>query len=180
MDRLGRRPLLLLGSVVMTISHIIIAVLVWLYFDSWNGHKDKGWVAVAFLFLYMLAFGMTWGPVPWAMPSEIFPSFLRAKGVALSTCNNWLNNFVIGLITPPLIQNTRGFGAYAFFAVFCALSRVWTWFCVPETKGRSLEDMDRVFGDRAAAADKARRKEILKELLKQRDGQIEQEEVKTA
>ncbi|KIX92428.1 uncharacterized protein Z520_11903 [Fonsecaea multimorphosa CBS 102226] len=179
MDRFGRRPLLLLGSVIMTISHVIIAVLVGLYFDSWNDHKDKGWVAVAFLFLYMLAFGMTWGPVPWAMPSEIFPSFLRAKGVAWSTCSNWLNNFIIGLITPPLIQNTRGFGAYTFFAVFCALSGVWTWFFVPETKGRSLEDMDRVFGDRAAASDRARRKDIINE-LKQCDEQMKQEEVKTA
>ena len=48
--------------------------------------------------------------VPWAMPSEIFPSSLRAKGVALATCSNWLNNFIIGLITPPLVINT-GFGA---------------------------------------------------------------------
>ncbi|EXJ65890.1 uncharacterized protein A1O5_10866 [Cladophialophora psammophila CBS 110553] len=155
MDRFGRRPLLLLGSVIMTISHIINAVLVGLYFDSWNDHKDKGWMVVAFLFL-----------------------FLRGKGVAWSTCSNWLNNFIIGLITPPLIQNTRRFGAYTFFAVFCTLNWIWTWFCVPETKGRSLEDMDRVFGDRAAVADKVRRKEILKE-LKQNDGRMKQEEAKT-
>ena len=51
--------------------------------------------------------------VPWAMPSEIFPSSLRAKGVALATCSNWLNNFIIGLITPPLVINT-GFGAVRF------------------------------------------------------------------
>ncbi|KAG9791602.1 general substrate transporter, partial [Aureobasidium melanogenum] len=179
MDKFGRRPLLLLGSIGMTISHIIIAVLVGLYFDTWADHKDKGWVAVAFLFVYMLIFGMTYGPVPWAMPSEIFPSFLRAKGVAWSTCSNWLNNFIIGLITPPLIQNTRGFGAYAFFAVFCALSGIWTWFFVPETKGRSLEDMDRVFGDHAATADRTRRKEILRE-LKQADNEKTRQAVSTA
>jgi len=164
MDRYGRRPLLLLGSVGMTICHVIIAVLVGLYNETWAQHKDKGWVSVAFLFLYMLLFGMTWGPVPWAMPSEIFPSFLRAKGVAWSTCSNWLNNFIIGLITPPLVQNTRGFGAYIFFAVWCGLSGVWTWFLVPETKGRSLEDMDRVFGDRAATSDRLRRKDLVREL----------------
>ena len=72
--------------------------------------------------------------VPWAMPSEIFPSSLRAKGVALATCSNWLNNFIIGLITPPLVTNT-GFGAYAFFAVFCLLSLIWTLCFVPETSG---------------------------------------------
>lgn len=102
------------------------------------------------------------------MPSEIFLSSLRAKGVAWSTCSNWLNNFIIGLITPPLIQNTKGFGAYIFFAVWCGVSFVWVWFAVPETKHRSLEDMDRIFKDRAAVADRLRRKEIVK-MLKERD-----------
>lgn len=167
-DRYGRRPLLLVGSVGMTICHIIIAVLVGFYNKTWKTHKDKGWVSVAFLFIYMLLFGMTWGPVPWAMPSEIFPSVLRGESVAWSTCSNWFNNFIIGLITPPLVSRILGFGAYIFFAVWCALSGIWTWFCLPETKGRSLEDMDRVFGDRTAEADRARRKEILAE-LKERD-----------
>jgi len=124
MDKLGRRPLLLWGSALMFISHFIIAVLVGLFSDNWPAHKTQGWVSVAFLFLYMVSFGASWGPVPWAMPAEIFPSSLRAKGVALSTCSNWLNNFIIGLITPPMVQNT-GFGAYVFFAVFCLLSLVW-------------------------------------------------------
>lgn len=61
MDKFGRRPLLLFGSIAMTICRIIIAVLVGLYHSTWAQHKDKGWVSVAFLFVYMLAFGMTWG-----------------------------------------------------------------------------------------------------------------------
>jgi hypothetical protein len=69
---------------------------------------------------------------------------------------------------PPLIQNTKDFGAYIFFAVWCGASFVWVWFAVPETKGRSLEDMDRLFKDRAAVADKMRRKEIVR-VLKERD-----------
>lgn len=125
MDAFGRRPLLLSGSMVMCLSHLIIAVLVGKYSNNWPAHRPEGWASVAMLILYMVAFGTSWGPVPWAMPSEIFPSSLRAKGVALSTCSNWLNNFIIGLITPPLVENT-GFGAYTFFAVFCLLSFVWT------------------------------------------------------
>lgn len=69
MDKFGRRPLLLIGSIVMSISHIIIAVLVGLFDDNWPAHRPQGWTSVAFLFLYMLAFGASWGPVPWAMPS---------------------------------------------------------------------------------------------------------------
>lgn len=99
-----------------------------------------------------------------AMPAEIFPSSIRAKGVAWSTMSNWFCNFIIGLMTPPLIQGTRGFGAYTFFAFFCFVSLIWGYFCVPETRGRSLEDMDHVFGDHAAVADRERRKQLLTEL----------------
>lgn len=67
-----------------------------------------------------------------------------------------------------MISGTRGFGAYTFFAIFCGLSAVWTYFLVPETKGRSLEDMDRVFGDNAASEDLQRREDLLR-TLKERD-----------
>jgi MFS family permease len=100
MDRFGRRPLLLWGAALMFIAHMIIAVLVGKFSHAWADYKTEGWVAVAFLFFYMFSFGATWGPVPWAMPSEIFPSSLRAKGVALSTCSNWLNNFIIVSLCP--------------------------------------------------------------------------------
>lgn len=95
MDRFGRRPLLLVGSALMFISHLIIAVLVGKFSNNWPAHRPEGWASVAMLLFYMLSFGASWGPVPWAMPSEVFPSSLRAKGVALSTCSNWLNNFII-------------------------------------------------------------------------------------
>lgn len=90
MDRVGRKPLLVWGSALMSVSHIIIAALVGVFGKDWTHHRNAGWASVAFLLFYMLAFGATWGPVPWAMPSEIFPSSLRAKGVALSVCSNWL------------------------------------------------------------------------------------------
>lgn len=166
MDAFGRKPLLLAGSLCMFVSQLVIAVLVGLYADSWDTHRAAGWVAVAFLFFYMLSFGASWGPVPWALPAEVFPSSLRAKGVAISTCTNWLMNFVIGWITPPMITNT-GFGTYIFFAVFAALSFVWVWIFVKETKGRTLEQMDHVFGDSTAAADSQRRKQIEARIARQ-------------
>ncbi|CRG84569.1 putative quinate permease [Talaromyces islandicus] len=159
MDKVGRRALLMFGSTVMAISHIIIAVLVGLYDNDWPGHRGQGWTSAAFLFVYMLAFGASWGPVAWALPSEIFPFMLRAKGVALATCSNWLNNFIIGLITPPLVQKT-GFGAYVFFAVFCVLSGVWTFLFVPETKERTLDDMDTLFKDNIGTIARERKRAV--------------------
>lgn len=164
MDRFGRRPLLLIGAGLMFICHLIISVLVGKFGGRWSQYVTEGWVAVAFLFFYMFSFGATWGPVPWAMPSEIFPSSLRAKGVALSTCSNWFNNFIIGLITPPLVQNT-GYGAYTFFAVFCLLAFVFTYFFIPETCGKSLEEMDSVFCDVSSEAEERQKARIMQDIV---------------
>lgn len=163
MDWLGRKTLLLWGSFFMFIAHAIIAGLVGAYSGDWSAHKAEGWVSAGFLFFYMLSFGASWGPVPWAYPAEIFPSSLRGKGVALGTATNWLMNFIIGLITPPLVQNTN-YGAYIFFAVFCLLSLLWTMWGVKETKGRTLEQMDHVFGDSGGEEDKRRRETAENEL----------------
>ncbi|WAO92415.1 Hypothetical protein NCS54_00992300 [Fusarium falciforme] len=167
LDRFGRRSILLLGSVLMLVAHVIIAALVGKFSDNWPSHKAEGWTSVAFLLFYMLAFGASWGPVPWAMPSEVFPSSLRAKGVAISTCSNWINNFIIGLITPPLVRET-GFGAYVFFAVFCLLSFIWVWFSVPETNGKTLEEMDQVFNDRSGVQDISKKDRILREVFEEK------------
>lgn len=153
----------------MFASHLIISILVGIYSDDWPSHRPQGWASVAMLLFYMIAFGASWGPVPWALPSEIFPSSLRAKGVALSTCSNWLNNFIIGLVTPPLVQKT-GYGAYVFFAVFCLLSLVWTYFVVPETKGKGLEEMDKVFGDADSVEEEMRRARIEREIMARCEG----------
>lgn len=72
MDVVGRRKLLLGGAVLMAISHVIIAALVGIYSVDWPSHKAQGWTSVAFLLFYMLAFGATWGPIPWAMPSGTY------------------------------------------------------------------------------------------------------------
>lgn len=101
MDKLGRRPLLLVGSALMFLSHLIITILVALYSSDWTSHRLQGWASVAMLLFYMLAFGATWGPVPWALPAEVFPTSLRAKGVALSTCSNWGNNFIMYVSSSP-------------------------------------------------------------------------------
>lgn len=159
MDRFGRRKLLLVGGVGMFIAHFVIAVLVGLFNGKWDNNTGASWAAVAFLLFFMLVFGATWGPIPWAMPAEIFPSSLRAKGVAFGTMSNWGNNFIIGLVTPPMISNI-GFGTYVFFAAFSAMATVWVFFLVPETNGKTLEEMDHVFKDKSTIQERQRRVEI--------------------
>lgn len=78
-----------------------------------------------------------------------------------------------GLITPPLVQNT-GYGAYVFFAIFCFLSGIWTFFCVPETTGKTLEEMDDVFKDRNSAEEVAAKQALFAEtqMQKRLPGQV--------
>lgn len=79
------------------------------------------------------------------------------------------SNFIIGLITPPLVENT-GYGAYVFFAVFCLLSLIWTFFFVPETKGRTLEQMDHVFKDISSEEEEERRDRIERDIVARSNG----------
>ncbi|GFZ51342.1 hypothetical protein JCM24511_09102 [Saitozyma sp. JCM 24511] len=152
LDKVGRRPPLLVGSVGMTICHFVVAAMIAKYPNDWPAHQAQAWVGVAFIIFYMVPYGVGWGPIPWSLPAEVHAASRRAKGLALTTCSNWGNNFIIGLITPPLVQNT-GYGAFIFFGVFSVLSGVWAYFFVPETKGIALEDIDRIFGDHMAHQD---------------------------
>lgn len=99
-----------------------------------------------FRLLLIIVFGVSYSPLGWALPSEVFTTASRSKGVALSTCVNWLANFVVGIATPPMMA-TQGYRTYIFFSVWCFLAGVWALLLVPETKGKTLEEMDEQFGD---------------------------------
>ncbi|KAI2816758.1 hypothetical protein CBS115989_6529 [Aspergillus niger] len=144
-DKVGRRPLAILGGFLMGACYIIIAVLMALYGPDW-ANPSAGWGCVAVAFLYILIYGNTYSPLGWALPSEVFPNALRSKGVALSTCVNWLSNFIVGIVTPVMMANI-GYGTYVFFAACCVLAGTWAFFLVPETTGRTLEQIDEVFGN---------------------------------
>ncbi|WWC87437.1 uncharacterized protein L201_002326 [Kwoniella dendrophila CBS 6074] len=164
LDRVGRKPPLLLGSVVNTISHVIVAVMIAKFSGNWADHQGPAWTGVAFILIFMFSFGLGWSPVPWAMPAEVHSSSRRAKGVAITTCCNWLFNFIIGLITPPMIQNIK-YGTFLFFAAFSLLSSIWTWFFCPETKGKTLEEMDAIFHTHAAHEELQAKGEILRAIV---------------
>jgi hypothetical protein len=91
---------------------------------------------------------------------ESFFSLLGSLPVAASS----MANAIQGLITPPLVQNT-GYGAYTFFAVFCLLAFVFTFFCIPETAGKTLEQMDEVFQDVSSDAEEQKKARIMREIV---------------
>ncbi|CAO3616982.1 unnamed protein product [Cunninghamella blakesleeana] len=152
LDKWGRKNFLLLGAACLTVAMVIVAVIVGKFEDDWASHSREGWVAVAFIYIYIINFAYSWGPIGWVIPSEIFPLSIRSKAMSISTSSNWMNNFIVGLITPIMLENLR-YGTYVFFAVFCVIAFLFTYFFIPETKGRSLEDMDAIFGGSTAAED---------------------------
>jgi hypothetical protein len=88
-----------------------------------------------------------WGPCPWLLGAEIFPIRARAKGMALSTSSNWLSNFIIAFITPPLFDALKG-GYYFLLMGFCVISGIFVYFVYPETAHTTLERLGEVFGDK--------------------------------
>lgn len=137
-ERAGRRQLYLWGTVGQGLSMVLVFAC--LIPDTPSAAKG----AAVGLFTYIASFGATWLPLPWLYPAEISPIKTRAKANALSTCSNWLFNFLIVMITPVMISNI-GWGTYLFFAIVNACFIPIIYFFYPETKRRSLEEIDIIF-----------------------------------
>ena len=108
----------------------------------------------AFVMLYNLMYGFTWGPMPWLLPAEIFPLRARSKGMALATTSNWVFNFVIGMVSPDAFAGIGGY-FYLVIAGFCLFSAALAHFYDVETAGHTLEEIATAFGDRAFGDDDA-------------------------
>ncbi|CAK4010709.1 MFS monosaccharide transporter [Lecanosticta acicola] len=149
-DRVGRRPLLLVGTFFLISCHVINATVVG--------------AGTAFMFVFMFFFEISWGPIAWGLPAEILPSAVRAEGAALSTASNWLNNFVVGLIVPAIVQQAP-YASFALFACTAFCATIWVFLFVPETKGKTIEELSGTFGDGASEEETAMYSVILSQVL---------------
>jgi MFS transporter, SP family, galactose:H+ symporter len=134
-DRLGRRKLLILGFIGTTIGLVLIA---------WAQHA-KGppvWALVG-LFGYIAVFAVSLGPLPWLYMSELFPLQLRSRGMALASVANWSCNFIVVFVFPIAAKTLGMRETMLVFAFCCVLGSVYAWRRAPETKGQSLESLER-------------------------------------
>ena len=99
--------------------------------------------------IFAVNFAYSWGPVAWVLTQELFPTSMRARGVSIVASTNWMFNFVIGLTTKHMLSSMK-YGTYIFFAAFCAIGAVFVWVYVPETKDKTLEELDVYFGGDAS------------------------------
>ncbi|KAL3250534.1 hypothetical protein ABHI18_011139 [Aspergillus niger] len=154
-DRIGRRLLLLTGSVLCMACHFAIAGLMASrghHVDSVDGNANLKWSitgppgkgVIACSYIFVAVYGFTWAPVAWIYASEVFPLKYRAKGVGLSAAGNWIFNFALAYFVAPAFTNIQ-WKTYIIFGVFCTVMTFHVFFFYPETARRSLEDIDLMF-----------------------------------
>ncbi|KAH8172001.1 sugar transporter domain-containing protein [Sarocladium implicatum] len=158
-DRVGRRALLLSGATGCAICLLVVGGIVGGFAGRMDSNRAAGYAGMVFIYIYDINFSYSWAPIGWVLPSEIFNVGIRSKAMALTTSSTWMCNFIIGLVTPDMLE-TITYGTYLFFGGWAVVAIAFTYFLIPETKGKSLEDMDVVFGDTAAWEEKTRLAEI--------------------
>ena len=143
-DRVGRKPLLLVGSVGMALT-LALVVVAFSSADLRDGQlvlSDRmGTLALVAANLYVVFFNFSWGPVMWVMLGEMFPNQLRGSGLAVSGLSQWLANFGITMSFPVMLVSVGLAAAYGFYAICALVSAVFVYLWVRETKGRTLESM---------------------------------------
>lgn len=142
-DRFGRRPLQIIGALVMAFAMICLGTAFWMGSD--------GMFALVSMLLYTAGFAVSWGPVTWVLLSEIFPNQIRGKAMALAVAMQWIANYLVSWTFPILDKNpylvehfNHGF-AYWIYGVMSIFAAVFVWKLVPETKGRTLEQMEAIW-----------------------------------
>ncbi|MCH9816340.1 MAG: sugar porter family MFS transporter [Actinomycetia bacterium] len=160
-DRVGRKPLLLVGSIGMFLS---LGLLTWLFSTAPKctqaivdgGGQDgcsvaadvnnpllgstQGWVAVVGMNVFVAFFAATWGPIVWVLLGEMFPNKMRAAAMSIGVMANWIANFMVSMSFPGLVQISMGL-AYSLFTIGALVSFFYVWKYVKETKGVELEEM---------------------------------------
>lgn len=143
-ERWGRKPLLITGSLGMALGAFGVALTF--------GHAGLELVTMISIMLYSASFMFSWGPICWVLISEIFPNTVRGAAVAIAVAAQWIFNFVVSSTFVPMfnmhLNPGDDFGhwfTYGLYGVMCIVAAVFVWRLVPETKGKTLEDMSRLW-----------------------------------
>ncbi len=142
-DKFGRKPLLIIGALVMAVSMLGLGT-------AFNG-GGAGALKLVFMLTYTAGFAMSWGPVCWVMLSEIFPNSVRSSVMSIAVAAQWVSNFLVSWTFPMMNKSQflvdkfhHGF-AYWVYGVMAILAALFVWKMLPETKGKTLEDMEKLW-----------------------------------
>ena len=143
-EKLGRKPLLIWGSIGMAIGAFGVATTF--------GHAGMELVTAASIMVYSASFMFSWGPITWVLIAEIFPNTIRGAAVAIAVAFQWIFNFIVSSTFVPMFNmhlvEGDDFGhwfTYGLYGIICLLAALFVWKLVPETKGKTLEDMTKLW-----------------------------------
>ena len=147
-EKLGRKPLLITGSLGMAVGALGVALS--------NVVTLPALIPVISIMLYSACFMFSWGPICWVYISEIFPNTIRSQATAIAVAFQWIFNFIVSSTFVPMYNMSLGsmgdsfghFFAYALYGVICLAAALFVWKIVPETKGKTLEDMNALWKSR--------------------------------
>ena len=143
-DRLGRRPLLLFG-----VSGVLLSlVLVGFFFHQ---NITAGFVLILFFLLFIACFAFSYGPCTWVVISEIFPTRIRGRAMSIATMSLWLSNVIVGQTFPMLLETIGPAWTFWIFGVLCVPAILLVWKVIPETRGKSLEEIERHWEEMGAS-----------------------------
>ena len=131
-EKVGRKPLLITGSLGMALGALGVALS--------NVVTMPALVPVISIMLYSACFMFSWGPICWVYIAELFPNTIRSEATAIAVAFQWIFNFIVSSTFVPM-YNWSHFFAYALYGVICIIAAIFVWKLVPETKGKTLEDM---------------------------------------
>jgi len=149
-DKFGRKPLMIIGSIGMAFSMVALGLT--FFFGQTGGELTpaQGYAALFFMLLYTAAFAVSWGPVCWVLLSEIFPNSIRGA-MSIAVAAQWIANWIVSLTFPMMNDNVwltekfnHGF-SYWVYGIMGILSAVFMWKMVPETKGKKLEEIEKLW-----------------------------------
>ena len=142
-DKFGRRPLLIIGALVMAVSMLGLGT-------AFSANMPGG-LKLTFMLTYTAGFAMSWGPVCWVMLAEVFPNSVRSGVMSIAVAAQWVSNFLISWTFPMMNKNQylvdtfhHGF-SYWIYGAMAILAAIFIWKMVPETKGKSLEEMEKLW-----------------------------------
>ncbi|MCR5130657.1 MAG: D-xylose transporter XylE [Prevotella sp.] len=143
-EKLGRKPLLICGSLGMAIGAFGVALTF--------GHAGLEMITMLSIMVYSASFMFSWGPICWVLIAEIFPNTIRGAAVAVAVAFQWIFNFIVSSTFVPMFNMhlTEGddFGhwfTYGLYGIICVIAAIFVWKLVPETKGKTLEDMTKLW-----------------------------------
>lgn len=141
-DKIGRKKLLMIGSMGMACMQALVGISLYL-------NLNLGMLTSLFILLYLFMFNISMGPVVWVILGEIFPNKVRGRAMAIATFFMWVANWLISQLFPIILANFGASIAFAVFGVMCIVSFFYVWRCVPETKDKSLEEMEEMWSNAA-------------------------------